>query len=110
MELKAKVVYRNSTTEHYVLIESECFKILTSWEKDCLLRGILVISGIHIAAYEIISMRGVILNSNFVTVVSLPVLVQLLLCLSIYDVIWGNFAKQDIFLIAVFFLISLLVC
>jgi len=77
VELKAKVVYRNnSTTEQYELTKSGDFKILTSWEKDCLLRGILVISGIHIAAYEIISMRGVILNSNFVIAVSLPVLLN----------------------------------
>lgn len=32
-----------------------------------------MVSGIHTAAYEVIFMRGVILNSNFMTVVSLPV-------------------------------------
>lgn len=78
VELKAMVVYRNSRTiEHYVLRESGSFKILTSWEKDCFLRGMLVIRGIHIAAYEIISTRGVSFSSKFITVVSLPVLVQL---------------------------------
>lgn len=50
---------QSSTTECCMLTEYGCFKILSSWGKDCLLRGILVISGIHVAAYQIISVRVV---------------------------------------------------
>lgn len=56
-----------------MLTDSGCFKILISWGINDLLRRLLVVSGIHTAAYEVIFMRGVILNSSFMTVVSLPV-------------------------------------